>query len=112
MCVYVCVYVPLSAPGGQGAQRAHGHGILGRRPADVLKGHRKWALDADHVVGHQQGQRRRHAKVRQEADEEGRHDAQRDGLLGVLDLLSWEDTFQGSDGINRLVGSILCVVVY
>jgi len=75
-------------PGGQGAQRPHGHHVFGGRPADVVEGRRQGALLAEQVVGHHQGEGGGHREVGQETDEQRGHDGHGDGLLGVLHLLT------------------------
>ena len=84
-------------PGGQGAQRADGHGVRGSLPAHVLKGHGQRAVFVQQVVRHHHGERSGHAEVRHEADEERGHDPDGDGPLGVLHLLSYGEETQPGD---------------
>ena len=76
-----------SSPGGQGAEGANGHCVLGTLPAHVLEGIRQGAVLVQAEVRHHEGEGGRHPKVGDEADEQGRNDAHRDGLLRVLHLL-------------------------
>lgn len=75
-------------PGGEGTEGADGDGVGGTAPLHVGEGHGQRAVLVQQVVGHHHGQGRRHAEIRQETDEKGRHDANGDGTLGVLDLLT------------------------
>ena len=77
------------SPGGEGAQGAHSHDVAGRGPAHVAEGLGEGALRVELVVGHHHGERRRHAEVGEEADEQGGHDADGDGTHGVLGFLAW-----------------------
>lgn len=76
----------LLSPGGECAEGAHGHCILSFFPAPVFEGARQRAVGVQAEVGHHEGESSGHPKVSYEANEEGCHDAHRNGLLGVLDF--------------------------
>lgn len=75
-------------PCGQSAQRANSHGVLGSSPAHILKGDRQRAVAVQQVVRHHEGEGGRNTKIRHKADEQRGHDADGDGSLGVLHLLT------------------------
>lgn len=78
-----------ASPSGQGAQGAHSHDVSGRSPAHEGEGLGQRALGVELVVRHHQGESGRHAKVGEEADEQRGHDADGDGLHGVLGFFTW-----------------------
>lgn len=90
---------PGSSPGGEGAEGAHSHGVLGTIPAHVLEGVGQGAVLVQAEVGHHEREGGRHPEVGDEADQERGDDAHGDGLLGVLDLLPWKK--EGSGGTGR-----------
>ncbi len=75
-------------PGGQGAEGANRHSIRGSFPADILKGHGKRAVLIQHVIRHHHGESGRYTKVRYKTDKQGGDDADGNGSLGVLHLLT------------------------
>lgn len=76
----------LISPGRKCAEGANGHCVLSFFPAPMLEGTRQWAVNVQAIVGHHESEGGGHPKVSYEANEEGRHDAHRNGLLGVLDF--------------------------
>lgn len=76
----------LSSPGGKCTEGADSHRVLGSFPVTVLEGAGQRAVDVQAGVRHHEREGCRHPEVSYEADEEGRHDAHGDGLLGVLDF--------------------------
>lgn len=75
-------------PRRQSTKRAHSYSVFGSPPADVVKSHRQWAVAVQQIVRHHEGEGGGNAKVRHEADEQRGHDADRDGSLGILHLLT------------------------
>ncbi len=73
-----------SLPGGQSAERAHSHNVLGRSPAHVGEGLRQRTLGVQLVVRHHQGKSSRHTKVGEKTDQQRGHNANRYGTHGVL----------------------------
>lgn len=82
------IQLALCLPGGESTQRTYSHRVGGALPAYILKGHRQRAVLVQHVIGHHHGQSSRHAKVGHEADEERGDDADGDGPLRILHLLT------------------------
>lgn len=78
----------LNSPGGKCAEGTNGHSVLSFFPAPMLEGTRQRTVDVQAEVRHHEGESGGHPKVSYEANEEGRHDAHRNGLLGVLDFFS------------------------
>lgn len=74
----------LSLPGGKRTEGADSYCILSPFPAAVLEGTRQRAVGVQAEVRHHKRESGGHPEVRYEADEEGRHDAHRNGLLGVF----------------------------
>lgn len=76
-------------PCRQSTQRTHSYSILGSAPAHVVEGYRQRAVAVQQVVRHHEGEGGRDAEVSNEADEQRGDDADRDGSLGVLHLLTY-----------------------
>lgn len=76
------------SPGGQSAEGADGHRVLGAVPAHVLEGLGQGAILVQAEVGHHEREGSRHPEIGDEANQEGGDDAHGDGLLGVLDLFA------------------------
>lgn len=79
-----------SLPGGQSTKRAYSHSIFGSAPANVFKSYRQWAVAVQQIVGHHEGEGSRNSKVCDKADEQRGYNADRNGPLGILHLLTWD----------------------
>lgn len=88
----------LLSPGRQCAKGADGHCILSPFPATVLEGTRQWAVSVETAVRHHEREGCGHPKVSYEANEERRHDAHGNGLLGVLDFFAWKRQMSVGEG--------------
>lgn len=88
----------LLSPGRQCAKGADGHCILSPFPATVLEGTRQWAVGVQAAVRHHEREGCGHPKVSYEANEERRHDAHRNSLLGILDFFAWKRQMSVGEG--------------
>lgn len=83
-------------PGGEGTQWSDCHCVRSSIPAHVFKGHRQRTVFIQHVIGHHHGKSSRHTEIGHEADEQRGHNADRNGPLWVLHLLSYRTRAAGS----------------
>lgn len=84
-----CAHQDTRSPGDEGTQGPYSHSVLCAAPANIVKSHWEGAGGVQEVVGHHQGEGSRHSKVCQEADEEGKDDADGDGSLWVPHFFPW-----------------------